>query len=93
VHVHNVLIDCAGEGARYGARSGRDAAAAEQRAREEISTSLADRYAADVRAALVHRDGLALIEVQVRAPVPVVGMFGAGRTMTVTGHAVAEGVR
>jgi hypothetical protein len=37
-------------------------------------------------------DGLETVEIRVRAPLPVVGLFGIGRFITATGHAVAEPV-
>jgi hypothetical protein len=46
-------------------------------------------YAQDVSAAVVDRRGVRTVEVRVRAPIPLVGLFGAG-SMTITGHAVPE---
>lgn len=91
LHVRNVLIDCATEGARYGALADRDPAAGAQRARELIAADLSAAYARDVDAGLVTQDGLALVEVRVSAPLPVAGLLGVGRAVTVTGHSLVEG--
>lgn len=90
LHVRNVLTDCATEGARYGALADRDAAAGAQRTRELITADLSAAYAVDVDAGVVDRGGLALVEVRVSAPLPVAGLLGIGRSVTVTGHSVVE---
>ncbi len=91
LYTRNILIDCAGEGARFGATADQDTSAAAGRARLLIRADLADRYAQDVSATLMQQDGVQEVEVRVRAPLPVLGVFGAGRTVQVTGHAIVEG--
>ena len=91
MHVRTTLIDCAGEGARYGALADRDPEAGVRRARELISADLSPSYAEDVEAARETVDGLATVVVRVRAPVPLVGLLGAGRVLVVEGHAQVEG--
>ena len=91
VHVRNTLVDCATEGARYGALADRGPAAGAQRARDLIATDLSGGYAGDVSATLESLDGLDTVVVRVRAPLPVIGLLGVGRSVTATGHAVAEG--
>jgi hypothetical protein len=91
VYTRNMLIDCAVEGARHGALAGQDAAQGADRTRLLIRQSLADRFARDVTARVVTDAGLQTIEVQVRAPLPVLGVLGVGREVLVTGHAVMEG--
>jgi Flp pilus assembly protein TadG len=90
LHVRNVLVDCASEGARFGARADRDPQAGAARTRELIRRELSDRYADRVSAGSAPVDGLGTVEVRVEAPLPVIGLFGIGRTLTVTGHALAE---
>jgi hypothetical protein len=36
-------------------------------------------------------DGVAVVEVRVRAPLPVIGLLGVGGQLTVTGHGLVEG--
>lgn len=90
LHVRNVVIDCAVEGARYGALADRDPAAGAARTQALIRAELDDRYAEDVTARTVTVDGLDLVEVQVRAPLPVAGLVGFGRSLHVSGHALSE---
>ena len=90
LHVRNTLIDCAGEGARYGAAADRTPGDGAERTRELVTAALAPAYAADVTAGAVEVDGVALVEVTVRAPMPVIGLLGPSGTLTVRGHALAE---
>jgi hypothetical protein len=90
LHVRNTLIDCATEGARYGALADREPEAGAQRTRALITADLSEVYATDVVAGRARADGLETVEVRVRAPLPVIGLFGAGRLLDVSGHAVAE---
>lgn len=90
LHVRNTVVDAAGEGARYGALEGSSPQAGAQRTRELIGTALHSRYGNDVTADVVERDGLVLVEVTVRAPLPVLGLLGPSGVLTVSGRAVRE---
>jgi Flp pilus assembly protein TadG len=90
LHVRNVVIDCAVEGARYGALADRDPAAGAARAQALIRAELNDRYAENVTGRAVTVGGLELVEVDVRAPLPVAGLVGFGRSVHVAGHALSE---
>ena len=90
LHVRATAVDCASEGARFGALAGSSPAAGAERARALLRASLAPRYAADVTARVVEVGGAAVVEVRVRAPLPVVGLLGAGRSLDVAGHALQE---
>jgi hypothetical protein len=90
LHVRNVLIDCAQEGARLGALADRDPEAGAARTRELIRADLSDGYADRVTAGHARVGGLDTVGVRVEAPLPVIGLIGTGRTITVSGHAVAE---
>ena len=58
LHVRNVLVDCASEGARLGALADRDPQAGAARTRELIRSELSDRYANRVSAGPARVDGL-----------------------------------
>jgi hypothetical protein len=90
IHVRNTLIDCAGEGARYGALADRSPQAGTQRARELIGADLGPAYASEVTAGRERYAGLETVVVRVRAPFPVVGLLGVGHAIEVQGHADAE---
>jgi Flp pilus assembly pilin Flp len=89
-HVRNTLVDCAQDGARYGALADRDPAAGADRTRALITADLSARYATDVHAGRERFDGVDTVVVRVRAPLPLLGLLGVGRVLTVRGHALAE---
>ncbi len=89
-HVRSLAIDAAAEGARVAARADREPADGVERTRTLLTRSLTASYATDVAARTVERDGHAVVEVTVRAPLPVVGLLGPSGSMTVTGHALQE---
>lgn len=92
LHVRNTLIDCAAEGARYGALAGSSPAAGAERTRQLISSAVDGRYAADVAARTSSLDGAPVVEVTVQAPLPVIGLLGPSGVIAVVGRAYAEGV-
>lgn len=91
LHVRNTLIDCATEGARYAALADRNPADGAFRTRELISAALSEGYAQDVSAEEVTYDGMSTVEIRVTAPLPVAGLLGVGRIVSVRGHALEEG--
>lgn len=90
LHVRATLVACAGEGARYGALADRSPAEGAQRTRELIAADLGAGYARQVSAGRQRFHGLDTVVVRVRAPLPVAGLLGAGRSLTVEGHASPE---
>lgn len=89
LQVRSTLIDCAAEGARYGALADRTLEQGAARTTELITMSLSAGFAQDVVARRSTVDGLAVVEVEVSAPLPVLGLVGP-RALTVSGHALAE---
>ena len=63
LHVRNLLIDCATEGARYGALADQEAQAGAERARALIAADLSTAYAVDVVAGRAILDGVDTVEV------------------------------
>jgi hypothetical protein len=90
LHVRNTLVDCASEGARFGALADRTPADGAARTRELIGLSLSPRYADDVTATTTSVDGVAVVQVRVRSPLPVIGLLGPSRGLDLTGHGVQE---
>ncbi|WP_024288979.1 TadE family protein [Cellulomonas sp. KRMCY2] len=90
LHVRSTLIDCAAEGARYGALADRTVEQGAQRTRDLIAMTLAPRFAQQVTAESTVVDGLDVVRVEVTAPLPVVGLLGPAGTLAVDGHALAE---
>lgn len=91
LHVRSTLVDCAAEGARYGAMADRSPVEGAARARELVEMSLHPSFAQDVSARQVNEDGSTLVRVEIRAPLPLIGLIGPGGVMTVSGHALQEG--
>lgn len=90
LHVRNILIDSAAEGARFGAIDGNEASDAAERTHALITASLNDRFASDIGAVRASVEGVEMIEVTVSAPLPLVWLYGPSNTLTVTGRAVDE---
>src|SRR3954453_20950667 len=90
LHVRNTLVACAREGAVSAANADRPRGDGETRARDCIATSLRSSFADDVRAAGVDEDGVPMVEVTVRAPLPIVAFTGPSRALVVHGHALRE---
>lgn len=93
LHVRNTLAAAATEGARYAATVDRQPQDGVARTRAQITGAIADRFADDISAAAVQVDGVATVEVRVRASVPPLGLWGPGVQLEVIGHGVREGVR
>lgn len=91
LHVRNTLIADASDGARYGARADSSPGEGAGRAGELITKSLGGRYAGGVSAATESIGGARVVTVTVHAPLPIVGPWGLGASVTVKGHAYAEG--
>ncbi|TCI95992.1 TadE/TadG family type IV pilus assembly protein [Aeromicrobium sp. IC_218] len=90
LHVRNTLEAAATEGARVSASLGATPADGSERARQMISTSIADRFARDVTAARTSVGGLPATVVRAQASVPPLGLWGPGITVEVEGRALAE---
>ncbi|WP_157001465.1 TadE/TadG family type IV pilus assembly protein [Agromyces laixinhei] len=90
LHVRNTVLDAAAEGARYAALAGSSEGAGVARTRELISMAVSAEYADDVRAGISTVDGVSMVSVTVRAPLPIVGLLGVDRALEVTGHAALE---
>ena len=90
LHVRNTLLASAAEGARYGANADRDPAQGAALTRQLIRDSLADRFAGGVTAGTESVDGFQTVYVEVRTTLPVIGLLGPTRGLTVRGHAIEE---
>ncbi len=90
LHVRNTLVAAAAEGARLGASADRGPEDAAARTRELIAEALSERFAGGVSAVEVDGPAGPVIEVEVRATLPVVGFAGPARALAVQGHALEE---
>lgn len=90
LHVRNTLIACAAEGARFGARADTTPADGAARARGLITASLSSRWAQGVSASERPVGGVRVVQVDVSAPLPVLGWLGPSGALAVRGRAFAE---
>ena len=90
LHIRNTLVASAAEGARYGALADRNPDQGAERARDLIRTALGARFAAEVTAGSSVVDGLPVVVVEVRAPLPLLGPIGPDELLVVRGHALDE---
>ena len=90
LHVRATVTAAAAEGARIAALSGGDARVARARIDDALSTSLATGVVESVSVARVRRDGVDVVEVEVQARLPLVGLLGP-TALVVQGHALVEG--
>lgn len=91
LHVKNSLTAFAVEGARHGARSDAGAGQGVERARY-----LADRASSGTAVSEVSQrhesvGGRSVVVVEITADLPVLGPWGIGQDLTVTGRALQEG--
>lgn len=91
LHIRNVLIASASEGARYGANADRVPEDGAAHARELIRGALSERFASDVSADVQAAGGTEIVVVTVRAPLPLVALLGPARSLVASGHALREG--
>ncbi len=88
LHVRNVLISSASEGARLAGAYDRTPADGVARTEELMNAALGD-FAATTTVSSESSGRVDLMVITVEAPVPVIGLWGVG-SMTVTGKAVKE---
>ncbi len=90
LHVRNTLIDAAASGARFGTLADRTPADAEARTETLIRGSISGSFAQDITVAQDNAFGVPTLNVTVRAPLPVLGLFGPSNVLVVTGHAALQ---
>lgn len=90
LHVRSTVTSAAAEGARVAAASGANEVVAQRRIAAALAGSLAEGVVDSVTVRRVTRGGIATVEVEVRATLPVLGMLGP-TSMVVQGHAMSEG--
>lgn len=89
LHARNTIIDSAGEGARHAALRGSSLSAGVAHTKMLISQSLPQSYATQVTAVVTHVEGMAVVEVNVASPLPLLGFLGP-QVIHSTGHAALE---
>lgn len=90
LHVRNTLQDAASEGARWGALIDSTPEDGVQRTRELISTAVGEQYATDVTVSSQQWLGAPATVITVKAPLPMIGLWGPAASVEVNGHAATE---
>jgi Flp pilus assembly protein TadG len=90
LHIRNTLAASAAEGARYGANADRSPGDGAAVTRALIRASLADTFAEGVTSGTEMVDGVLTVYVQIDARLPLVGLLGPPRAISVRGHALEE---
>lgn len=90
VYVRNVVHDAAVEGAFHAGLADTSLASGAERTREIVTRAVGAEYADDVSAREAHLAGMPAVEVTVRAPLPLLGLWGAPRVLEVSAHAPVE---
>jgi Flp pilus assembly protein TadG len=90
LHVRNTVQDAASEGARWGALIDSTPADGVQRTKELITTAVGEQYAQDVSVSSQQWLGALATVITVKAPLPMIGLWGPATSMEVSGHAATE---
>ena len=90
LHIRNTVLDAASEGARFATLAGNTPADGSLRTRDLISAALGGRFAVEVSASIEDVDGVSIVLMRVRAPLPLLGLLGPQDGLEVTGHGAME---
>ena len=90
IHVRNTVVACAAEGARLAANADRSPADGAALTRRLIAQALSEAMVGDVTAGHVPGPAGRNVRVDVVTRLPLVGLAGPSRTLTVSAHAVEE---
>lgn len=90
LHVRNTATAHVIEGARLGARADSTPEAGAARAQALLEQSLPSTDGISLTSSRVTVDGFAVVQVSADLTLPVLGPFGPGGALTVTGQAFAE---
>lgn len=88
LHVRNILISSASDGAHFAALADRSLTDGQDRAAALVQTALPG-YETDINARATDINGAPGVTVQITAPVPVIGLWGIGE-VSVEGRAYRE---
>ncbi|NDL58608.1 pilus assembly protein [Phytoactinopolyspora sp. XMNu-373] len=90
IHVRNTLVASAAEGARYAANANRGPHDGTARTQALIAESLSPRLSGDVQSRVIDVGGASMVEITVTTTLPLAGLLGVERGLSVSAHAVAE---
>ena len=92
IHVRNTVIDSAIAGARQASLADQTARDGQRLAAELITVSVGERYAESITVTTSRRGQVEVVEVRVRTPLPVLGLWGPAEVWDLSGRSIAEDV-
>ena len=92
IHVRNTVIDSAIAGARQASLADQSMADGERLASELITVSVGERYAQSITVTTAQRGQVDVVEVRVRTPLPVLGLWGPAEVWGLSGRSIVEDV-
>lgn len=90
LHVRNTVQDAASEGARWAALADSSLSAGHERTQALIEMAVGAQYARDIQTGYDIWLGQPATVVTVRAPLPLLGLWGPSHMLEVSGHAARE---
>lgn len=90
LHVRNIAIDAASEGARRAALLGASTNDGYERTTELLDDALGSDVSREIQVSEKVRDGDAMVRVQVSATLPILGPFGLPHSLNVSAGAFKE---
>lgn len=90
LYVRNILADAASDAARHAALVGASDAEANARVQQLCHGALRANYPTKSEVSHLQRGSVSLVQVQVSAPLPVIGLWSPTGSVVVRGHAVDQ---
>jgi len=90
LYVRNILADAASDAARQAALVGASDAEANARVQQLCHGALRANYPTKSEVSHLQRGSVSLVQVQVSAPLPVIGLWSPTGSVVVRGHAVDQ---
>lgn len=90
LYVRNILADAASDAARHAALVGASDAEANARVQQLCHGALHANYPTKSEVSHLQRGSVSLVQVQVSAPLPVIGLWSPTGSVVVRGHAVDQ---
>ena len=92
IHVRNTVIDSAIAGARQASLADQTPRDGQELTRDLIRVSVGERYARKVTVTTSQRGVVEIVEVRVKTPLPVLGLWGPAEIWDLRGRSIVEDV-
>lgn len=92
IHVRNTVIDSAIAGARQASLADQTPHDGQKLTAELIRVSIGERYAQKVTVSTSRQGAVEIVEVRVRTPLPVLGLWGPAEVWDLRGRSIVEDV-